>query len=345
MNRITSPHLPRAIALVARFRDAGRPPAGMQPVDPKWEERRQRSPAGWPVPRARLVALLQQRLEGRSLPDQSGTSYCGCAAFLYCLLEDRPDWYVAYATALWRGVPFSFRSASEHLDVDTDPATRSALTEVQTGRTAARGMNELDWMTMASLSGATHYFRGGPSAVAPDDRFKAITWPWMVKQWFASVGAPAALDSVGVGYTVKGVDDFLELLKRWDSYWLVMQIDASMLNGGGTSIQQRHWVVIDPETRPLIGQPGSSTGLPAAQFVAQRQARGRTSVMTARDPYSGAAAARAEAERQNAEVDAAVLKIRLVTWGDEHHQVHQSSLRFVLDRFHGGYAFPRFNRP
>lgn len=343
MNRITSPHLPRAKALVAAFRDQ-RITAGDQTPPAKVEEARQRSPAGWPVPRARLAAQLQQRLDGQSLPNQQGTSYCGCAAFLYCLLEDRPDWYVAYATALWRGEPFTFRSASQYLDVTTAPETRSVLRQVQTGKSNAGAMTDLDWTTMASLSGATTYRRNAPSAAAPDDKFRAITWPWMVREWFASVGAPAMLDSVGAGYAREGLDELLALFARWESCWLVLQIDASMLNGGGTSIQQRHWVVVDPETRPLIGKSGQSTGQTATQFVAAREARRRASVQGFREAYGGAVAANEEIVRQKAEVDTAILKLRVVTWGDEHHHLHQPSLRFVLDRFHGGYAFPRFNR-
>jgi hypothetical protein len=61
----------------------------------------QRSPAGWPVTRSALADQLTARLGGTDEPNQMSASYCGPAAFLYCLLEDRPDLYAAYAIGLW----------------------------------------------------------------------------------------------------------------------------------------------------------------------------------------------------------------------------------------------------
>lgn len=333
MNRITSPHLPRARSLVAAFRGSTVQTSGE-------EEARQRSPVGWPVPRARLAAQLQDRLDGRTLPDQRGTSYCGCAAFLYCLLEDRPDWYVAYATALWRGEPFTFRAANNYLNVRVGRTARDALASVQTGRSAAGRMNELDWMTMACLSAATSRSGDAVTRVSPDDVFDAITWPFMVKRWFASVGAPARLDSIGTGLGLASLDDLLALLSLWESCWLVMEIDYTLLTGGGTALWRKHWVVVDPETRPLIGRPGG-TGLTAAQFRHQSRAGEQRSIAGAREGYGTAAALRAEQERQQTEN---ILRMRVVSWADEHTRLHQVSLPFVLARFYGGFAFPRFNQ-
>lgn len=127
MNRIASPYLPRAKALVTRFRDEGEIGSSNDAGAKEREAKRQRSPAGWPVERARLASQLEERLNGSSLPNQQGTSYCGCAAFLNCLLEDRPDWYVAYATALWRGEPFTFRSADEYTQIIVTERTKNVL--------------------------------------------------------------------------------------------------------------------------------------------------------------------------------------------------------------------------
>lgn len=344
MNQITSPHLPRAKALVAAFRDSRMNDANGAPLAALAEAARQCSPIGWPVTRAELAEQLRQRLNGGSLPDQQGTSYCGCAAFLYCLLEDRPDWYVAYATALWRGEPFSFASPSDRLNIRVGVSARDSLKSILTGTSPARKMSALDWMTMACLSGATGRRGETLTLTKPGDDFRAITWPYMVRRWFACVGAPARLDSVGIGLNLKSLDDLMQLFACWDSCWLVLQIDSSMLDGGGTSIRQRHWVVVDTETRPLIGQAGQSTGLPASQWMAQRQKRARASVLGQREAYGAAAAVNVELERQRVDADTALLKLRLVTWNNEHHRVKEPTLKFVLDRFYGGYAFPRFNR-
>lgn len=333
MNRITSHYLPRARTLLAAFRGEGVAAAHGKPLDRKAEQARQRSPAGWPVTRAQLAAELRQRLDGVTLPQQRGTSYCGCAAFLYCLLEDRPDWYVAYATALWRGTPFTFAAARNSLAVDVAPGTRQSLATIQQTRTPDRKISSLDWMTMASLSGATRLRRGAAPAVAkPSDEARSITWPWMVRRWFASVGAPAKLDSVDIGLFNASQQDLLALLALWGSHWLVMQIDSSMLTGGGTSITQRHWVVVDPDTRPLIQPPGQRGGLSPADFTAWQ----RAALSKENNAYSAQA---------QLDFDATALtNLRVVSWGNEHTPVRGATLGNISSRFYGGFAFPRFNR-
>lgn len=270
MNRINSPHLPRAMALLVAFRDAGAPAPGAAKAGAAFEEARQRSPGGWTVSRATLAGQLQARLEGRSLPHQQGTSYCGCAAFLYCLLEDRPDWYVAYATALWRDEQFTFQSASAQVNVAVAETSRSSMPSVQTGQSAALAMNELDWMTMSCLSAATGARGDATGRVSPSDQFRAITYPFMVRRWFASVGAPARLDSVGLGAALATTDDLLALLSLWETCWLIMEIDAGMLIGG-SGLFRRHWVVVDPETRPTLTRSDRPGAITVAQFRPQWQ--------------------------------------------------------------------------
>ncbi|RYF24147.1 MAG: hypothetical protein EOO77_00680 [Oxalobacteraceae bacterium] len=109
--------LKTAQQLLARFREAGRPPKGKSPGA------LQASPAGWQVPRETLAAQIEQRIAGKGTPSQVGTSYCGPAAFLYCVLEDRPDVYVAYAISLWMRGSFDFRTASGNVHVAVDPET------------------------------------------------------------------------------------------------------------------------------------------------------------------------------------------------------------------------------
>lgn len=338
MNRITSPYLPRAKKLLDAFANAGT--SGAARLSPGDEAVRQRSPAGWYVPRNRLVAELRDRLDGKTLPHQRGTSYCGCSAFLYCVLEDRPDWYVAYATALWRGVPFTFKGASDQTLVSVDTETRNSLTQIQSGKARGSSISDLDWMTMASLSAATRWSGSTPAAAHPTDRGAAITWPWMVKQWFASVGAPAKIDSVGVGLFNSSLEDALALLDRWVGYWLVIQIDASLLSGGSTSIQQRHWVVVDPETPPAIQAAGQAAWFDPKSFGRLRADRRKAALGPVHDAYSGAAVAKGEDSQDHR----SPIRLRVVSWGDEHHPIRDATIGNFADRFYGGYAFPRFNR-
>lgn len=333
MNRITSHYLPRARLLLTAFRSEGSAGAHQKPLDPQKETERQRSPAGWPVTRAQLADELQQRLDGATLPQQRGTAYCGCAAFLYCLLEDRPDWYVAYATALWSGLPFTFASARERQTVGVTPGTRQSLATIQQTRTADPKISSLDWMTMASLSAATRLRHAAePVTARPTDEARSITWPWMVRRWFASVGAPATLDSVNIGLFNASRQDLLDLLALWSGYWLVLQIDSSLLQGGSTSIRNRHWVVVNPETRPLFQPPGQRGEMSPPDFAAWE----RSALSTQANAYAAQAALDVD--------DAALVDLRVVSWGDEHSKVKGATLGNIASRFYGGFAFPRFNR-
>jgi hypothetical protein len=336
MNRITSPHLPRARAILDAFASEG---SGSR-LSAKDQAKRQRSPGGWPVPRDRLAAELRARLDGATLPHQRGTSYCGCAAFLYCVLEDRPDWYVAYATALWRGEPFTFKNVAGRTSVSVAEGTRGALSQIQSGKARGGSISDLDWMTMASLSAATRWSGGAPTSARPTDRGASITWPWMVEQWFASVGAPAKLNSVGVGLLKSSMEELLELLDRWAGYWLVIQIDASLLYGGPSSIQQRHWVVIDPETPPMIQPAGQAAWFDPRTFSRLRRDRRATALRQVNDAHAGQAVVDAE----DREDQRSATRLRVVSWGNEHHPLHGATIGNVADRFYGGYAFPRFGR-
>lgn len=333
-NRITSRYLPRAWQLLAAFRDEGKRPARGQRAPLAAEEQtRQRSPGGWNVSRDALVGELTGRLNGKTLPQQQNTSYCGCAAFLYCLLEDRPDWYVAYATALWRGQPFTFASGRDRQIVNSTAETRQSMVTMRQMRTPDPKISSLDWMTMASLSGATRLVQSAqPSSARPTDEARSITWPWMVRRWFNSVGASARLDSVGTGLLRGSRDDLLNLLRLWNGNWLVMQIDSSMLTGGATSITQRHWIVVDPETRPLIQPPGQKDGFPVDDFIKWQ----RSAVQRAANAAGGQATVDA--------ASTALMRLRVVSWGKEHVSVRNPTLGDVNDRFYGGFVFPRFNR-
>ena len=338
MIRLSSFHLPRARALLDAFRAEGLPASNAR-LSPSAEAARQRSPGGWPVPRDRLAAQLQQRLDGRTLMHQRGTSYCGCAAFLYCVLKDRPDWYVAYATALWRGIPFTFASNRARLKVDSTEGTRRALAQIHGEKVRGPFISDLDWMTMACLSSATRWSKdAGPSVATPSDRGAAITWPWMVKQWFASVGAPAVLDSVGFGLARSSLAELLELLDRWAGHWLVMQIDSSLLEGGASSPLQRHWIVVDSERQPLIQPAGGQGGLLPGAFSTIRSLHERALLAQVRDAYAGQAVVDEETRLDHA----ALTNLRVVSWGDEHYHLYTPTIGYVADKFYGGYAFPRF---
>ncbi|MFN3675153.1 MAG: hypothetical protein ACK4TC_04180 [Sphingomonas pseudosanguinis] len=96
MTATASERMGHARLILQRFLGAGRPIGAKAPALAAL----QKSPVGWPVTRDALASQIDARLRGVSMPRQRGTSYCGPAAFLYCILKDRPDIYVSYAVAL-----------------------------------------------------------------------------------------------------------------------------------------------------------------------------------------------------------------------------------------------------
>lgn len=263
MNRPNPARLPAARQIPDGFRKGQWPPSAMPPV--AMADHRaggakpaivdQRSPAGWSVTRDALAGQIERRLNGVDLPNQASTSYCGVASFLYCVLQDRPDLYVAYAVSLWTGNHFTFRSQRGGIDIGPTSGTIAALGTIQKRRNPR--ISDLDWMTMAGLSSATHGHNWNASA---DDgwlsELKSVTWPSMVMRWFASVGAALTMDTVGSGVFGSTMDDdlndLLGLLSLWSTHWLVFEIDASLLEGGSPGALNRHWVVVDPYHLPHI---------------------------------------------------------------------------------------------
>lgn len=262
MNHLNSSYMRRAHEILAAFCNQGKANVHKgKPSSAQEQEKLQKSPGGWPVTRDTLAIQIEQRLAGRNLPDQVRTNYCGCAAFLYCLLEDRPDWYVAYATALWRGEQFSFATPLGKVDVSTTEGTRQSLAIIHKSAPTSNAISDLDWMTMAGLSSATRYVSSwSPKSASPTDDFSAITWPWMMRRWFRSVGSQIKFDSVGFGAGGTSFESLLNLLALWGNHWIVLEIDPGLLNGGKGSMVQKHWVVVDPHTRLFVRPAKQSDG-------------------------------------------------------------------------------------
>ena len=284
------------------------------------------------------MAQLHQRLHGK-LPNQLDTSYCGCAAFLVCLLIDRPDIYVAYAIALWTGNDYTFHALRRSLEVSATPGTMKALSDIQGRKSRSGFINDLDWMTMASLSAASH---GGAPRNADDSggifsQFNAITWPSMIRKWFGAVGCQPQLDSVGFGVVSCSSEDVLDLLALWDHHWLVMEIDASLLNGGGASIKNRHWVVVNPVYRPTVQPEGKG----ARQFPAAYRDAVRKSPWGSAPPPVEANSAMSMVRQTMATVGRATVDMQVVSWADDTYRFRQPTLDHIASLFYGGYAFPR----
>ncbi len=313
--------LEKARQMIEAFRRAGMP-RGAKPAQVR---QAQFSPAGWPVTRNALVSQLVDRMGGVRQPMQANTSYCGPAAFLYCLLEDRPDLYVAYATSIWTRGEYNIGN----LDIDPDPGTAESLKGINVQRAKAPGgdhISSLDWLTMASLSIATReWFVAGSSAKA-DDVGKSVTYPWVLQRWFAAFGMRPVHDSMGLGLGKAGLREFVQAMHFWGRHWIVLQIDSSLIGGGEPStFTQRHWVVVDPHYRPRVRDGDGrivALGSIADRIVPRTVPRGGVywDDSAVRDWH---------------------MDLRLFTWGKEGVRTRVNILRDVPDRFYGAFAFPR----
>lgn len=318
-----SERLTHARAILDRFVRAGRPAGAKPPAVAAL----QKSPAGWPVTRDVLAAQIDARLRGTSTPRQLGTSYCGPAAFLYCVLKDRPDVYVAYAVMLWQTGKYSFRTRAGHIDVESADRTKAALGEIAGLRKGKEQISELDWMTMAALSASTRPLSGLRKGAAPDDVGLSVTYPWVLENWFLAAGSRPQVNNMGFGAVKSSLFMFANLMRFWRSHWLVLQIDSSLAETGSPStFTQRHWVVVNPNFQPRVRREGKGP------WVAMGD------VMSDFWKLPSDQADRAMEGRHLADWP---MELSLVTWGKEDYRVKMRRLGDIPARFYGGYAFPR----
>lgn len=321
MTTAASERMKYARAILDRFIRAGRP-AGMKPPA---IAALQRSPVGWVVTRDALAAQIDARLRGMSTPRQLATSYCGPAAFLYCVLKDRPDVYVSYAIMLWQTGKYAFRTRAGHVDVESADRTKEGLSEIGRRRKGKEQISELDWMTMAALSASTRPLSGLRRGAGPDDVGFSITYPWVLKDWFEAAGSQAHANSMGLGAVKSGLFMFVNLMRLWRSHWLVLRIDSSLAEMGTPStLTQRHWVVVNPNIQPKVRREGKGPWVAMGDVMSDfwKVPRGQMD--------------RAMEGQHLADWP---MELSLVTWGKEDFRVKMTRLGDVPARFYGGYAF------
>lgn len=320
MTIAAGPRFQAAQALIARFAADARPKPGKTKAETvKRAAALQRSPAGWPIARDALVQALQRRMSGKDLPRQVGTSYCGPAAFLYCLLEDRPDLYVSYAISLWTHGEYDFRSGATVLEVDSTAGTRAALQEARKAQPARHFISDLDWMTMAPLSASTRPFSRVFGTPEPDDQVGSISYPGVVKGWFAAVGATLRADTMGMGLMKSPPAATIRLMEHWANSWIVLQIDSSLIDvGTPNTFKRRHWVVVNPHRRPLVKAGKDGKVVPLSQA------------------YTAARAGPAP------DMSDWQTSLYVVSWGKESTGLQNPRLGHLAGRVYGGFAFSRF---
>lgn len=185
-----------------------------------------------PFAKDKIEAKLQERLMGKSFPDQGDTFLCGPAAFFYCLQIKHPAFYRMAVQQLWT----SGEADIAHLRIRPDKdCLRPKNFFDKNGQERISG---LDWMTLASLRDTGNLFIDYQS---PNDFIAPITMPSKLIQWFRLVGFPLVKQ-----YLLPGINDLFEL----NDYFVRGYNIVSLVSGGIIDGQPKpfkplptHWVV------------------------------------------------------------------------------------------------------
>ena len=173
----------------------------------------------------------------------------------------------------------------------------------------------------------------GVEGCLPAGNADAISWPYMMKRWFTSIGAPPQIDSVGVGLMQKSIEDLLELLALWSTHWIVLQIDASLLQNGSPGITNRHWVTVNPVYPPRVAPAGSQEPSFAPALMTKNPFGSGT---------KGGAESKAIAKLKHSRMAADVVDMKVVSWSHDWHKFNNPTLGHIASLFYGGYACRRF---
>lgn len=199
----------------------------------------------WGIDRVGLAQELTTRLSGgqRTWPNQGQTSLCGPAAFMFCLVQDRPDMYVDMIINLWLGQTASLGAGPSNGGRNVNPSGK-----VQTNTPAAvtgqsGDINTVDWISMASLRNDSPDLNPFGDYDHPTDQFSAITRPTYLKGWFQAAGANCLWDNVSEILPTSDWNELVEL-SAYTSGWVLMLVSMSLFTGKAPT-SKNHWVVLN----------------------------------------------------------------------------------------------------
>lgn len=184
---------------------------------------------------------------------------------------------------------------------------------------------------MASLSVSTRH--GGLLFGAPklDDKAGSVTYPGMLRRWFAAAGSSMRADTMGFGFQTSTLRQTLQLMQHWAGNWLVLQIDASLVGEGGIGFYtNRHWVVVSPHHRPTVRLGPAGPVVPMGSAVDRFDA----------DQNKRFGSFGAEIDKTPDPMDWET-SLHIVSWGVENMPPRSAKLKYLQRRIYGGYAFSR----
>lgn len=263
----------------------------------------------WGVNNVELANQLGERISGGSTswPNQGGTSLCGPAAFMFCLIHDRPDLYVGHIIDLWAGRPATLGQRSVRPNAQVRTTAETMVPNSQQTLPAAANINAVDWISMASLRNDSPDLNPFADYDHPSATVSAITRPRYMQGWFHAAGATTLLDNTNEIVPLADWNELLELAPYQASGWVVMLVSTAMFQGAGGNTYKNHWVVLNG--------PISVNGRPISSYN----------------------------KTNKPDLETASIQARVFTWGNESQGLATTKslphLSHFLKCFHGGIAF------
>lgn len=187
------------------------------------------------LPRASIARGLRERVTNPKSLDQNQASLCGPAAFLYCLLNCRPDLFATYVIDLY------LTGEGRIGDLTITPSTGCLSFHSNPSKIA-----DVDWVALASLRDSENLWFQYSS---PNDTASGATAPYVLAKWFEKAGFPGVVNETNA-YFSKGLPTLLTgNLQAFAGGHVCLLVNDNMLNDyQESSMFCNHWVVLQQLT-------------------------------------------------------------------------------------------------
>lgn len=190
---------------------------------------------GFPhVKQADVVTGLTERVNDPTKQNQAEANLCGPAAFLYCLLNEHPEYYVQYVVDL-------FLTGKAHIGaLKVEPSLDCRYYDPPANRIAP-----VDWIALASLRDSENTTFTFSSI---DDTVAGITMPHSLAKWLSESGFSGVKNDTNLVHS-KGQREIEECGQEVALYrWVFLFINDNLLDGTKqtkSSTFPNHWIVLD----------------------------------------------------------------------------------------------------
>ena len=190
---------------------------------------------GFPhIKQADVVKGMTERMNDPRTQSQADANLCGPAAFLYCVLNEHPDYYVNYVIDL-------FLTGKAHIGaLKVEPSLDCRYYDPPANRIAP-----VDWIALASLRDSENTTLTFSSI---DDTAAGITMPHSLAKWFRDSGFSGVKNDTNLVHN-KGRKEIEECGQELGLYrWVVLFVNDNLLypdKQTDKSFFPNHWIVLD----------------------------------------------------------------------------------------------------